>query len=141
MSNKAAAALVEAIKQRQEAERKSTPLLSQPQEFVFAKVMGVSQTESGKPHTGEKDQGVSTQKSGVNNERSNVRTYERTNERSNVQKLKRVVRRESFDIYEDQMLNLKAIQLESARDGQKTTLGEMAREAIDDWLEKQRGKR
>jgi hypothetical protein len=55
MSNKAVAGLVEAIKQREEAERKLTPLSGPREESVFAQVMGTRPAEPNKPTAKEEE--------------------------------------------------------------------------------------
>jgi hypothetical protein len=73
--------------------------------------------------------------------RSNERTFEppneRLNERSNKRtfKMKRIKTRHTFDIYQDQLTSLLAIQLEKVQAGKKKPkLGKMVSAAIDLYL-------
>jgi hypothetical protein len=69
------------------------------------------------------------------NERQNEPTFGRTNVRTN--KIKgRIKIRHSFDIYQDQLFELQALQLAFLRKGKsKMKLGVMVQEAIDMYLE------
>ena len=69
--------------------------------------------------------------------RSNERTFERSNEPSTERpfKRKREKTRHTFDIYQDQLTSLLAIQLERVQAGKKKPkLGKMVSEAIDLYL-------
>jgi hypothetical protein len=70
------------------------------------------------------------------NERMNERTFERTHERSNVQKpAKRQIKRESFDVYEDQVQAIEELQLRRRRErGKHVTKGEVIRDLLDEIL-------
>jgi hypothetical protein len=69
------------------------------------------------------------------NERLNEPTSERTNVRTNKIK-ERIKIRHSFDIYQDQLFDLQALQLAFLRKGKsKMKLGVMVQEAIDMYLE------
>jgi len=75
----------------------------------------------------------------LKNERSNVPTNERTNEASEDQEFVRVKIRHTFDIYEDQLRELQAQQLEAVQSGnRKPKLGAMVQEAIEDYLAKRK---
>ena len=70
----------------------------------------------------------------IASERSNVRTNERSDERTNVRKPRQIIRH-TFDIYQDQLVALKALQFKAVQVGNnKVTLGDMVQEAIDLWL-------
>lgn len=78
--------------------------------------------------------------------KKNVRTYvptsERTNVRTNERKQERIQIRHAFDIYEDQLRELQIIQLEAVRTAnRKPKLGEMVRQAIDDFLTRRKKKK
>lgn len=61
------------------------------------------------------------------NERTNVPTLERKNER--------VILRHTFDIFKDQLRDLQLLQLNAVKsDKKKPKLGEMVRQAIDNFL-------
>jgi hypothetical protein len=76
------------------------------------------------------------------NVRSNVRTDERSNERTSGRKKERIKIRHSFDIYQDQLIDLQTIQLRAVRRGKsKPTLGEMVQQAIDGYLKQRQRSR
>lgn len=65
------------------------------------------------------------------NDATNVRTFERPKERTRV--------RHSFDIWQDQLLGLSEIQAERfSRTGRKPKLGDLAQEALDAFIAKER---
>jgi hypothetical protein len=65
------------------------------------------------------------------NDATTVRTNERTKERTRV--------RHSFDIWQDQLLGLSEIQAERfSRTGRKPKLGDLAQEALDAFIAKER---
>jgi hypothetical protein len=67
------------------------------------------------------------------NERTNVATNERTNVRTKI--------RHTFDIYADQLMSLRQIALKrEATFGKRTLLGDLAQEALDLFLTKERNK-
>jgi hypothetical protein len=71
-------------------------------------------------------------------ERLNERSNERTDEPSHV---KRQRIRHTFDIYADQLLSLKEIQLDRARGLEKVyRLGDLVQEALDGFITKERNK-
>ena|SRR5689334_16755514 len=79
------------------------------------------------------------------NERMNNRTDERKDERSDVQKnakpLARPVIRHTFDIYQDQLLDLKRLQIEAMQHRRrKRKLGEMVQIALDQYIKKVKDK-
>ena len=68
-----------------------------------------------------------------NQKRSNERTFERPNERTFKPKRERI--RHTFDVYQDQLTSLLAIQLERVQAGKKKPkLGKMVSDAIDLYL-------
>lgn len=76
--------------------------------------------------------------------RSNERTFEPPNERPKERtfKAKRVKTRHTFDIYEDQLTSLLAIQLERVQAGKKKPkLGKMVSDAIDLYLKETAAKK
>ncbi|MCB0171316.1 MAG: hypothetical protein KDJ97_12260 [Anaerolineae bacterium] len=86
---------------------------------------------------------------GQTNKRTTVRVNERTddqpNSRTNVQPVKRTNERKkirhAFDIFEDQLFSLKELQLNRQKSsGQKFSLGTLAQEALDLFLESERKK-
>jgi hypothetical protein len=67
------------------------------------------------------------------NERPNVPP----NEGTNVARKSRIKVRHTFDIYQDQLLALQAVQLEAVQRGKKKPkLGDMVQKAIDSYLKK-----
>jgi hypothetical protein len=80
--------------------------------------------------------GGTKQPSEPKNVRPDVRTDERTDVRTDRPKPDRVVVRHPFDIFEDQLHALYAIQLNAVRSGRKKPkLGAMVRKAIDHYLQ------
>ena len=65
----------------------------------------------------------------VSPERVNARTPERPNG-------KRIITRNSFEIYEDQMDTLRKVSLHEKMEGKLGSMSQMVREAIDDFLTK-----
>jgi len=65
----------------------------------------------------------------VSPERVNARTPERPNG-------KRIITRNSFEIYEDQMDTLRKVSLQEKMEGKLGSMSQMVREAIDDFLRK-----
>lgn len=79
------------------------------------------------------------------NERMNVGTNEQKNERSKVQKnvnsSVRPVIRHTFDIFEDQLVDLKRLQIEAMQQRRrKRKLGEMVQIALDQYIKKMKDK-
>ncbi len=79
------------------------------------------------------------------NERTNIRTNEQRNERSNVQKnedvLERLVIRHTFDIFQDQLVDLKRLQIEAMQQRRrKRKLGQMVQIALDQYIKKMKDK-
>ena len=75
------------------------------------------------------------------NERSNERTKKRTNVRtkSRVKQIKsqRIKIRHTFDIYQDQLVSMQAIQLEAFKKGlKKPRLGDLVQKALDSYFKK-----
>lgn len=65
------------------------------------------------------------------NERISGRNYERTNERTKV--------RHSFDVYQDQLLQLSDVQADIyRRTGKKPKVGELVQQALDAYIERYR---
>lgn len=62
-------------------------------------------------------------------ERANVRTYQRPNG-------KRIITRNSFEIYEDQMDSLRKLSIQEKMEGKLGSMSKMVREAIDAYLQK-----
>jgi len=63
------------------------------------------------------------------NERTNERNYDRTNERMKV--------RHSFDVYQDQLLQLSDVQADIyRRTGKKPKVGELVQQALDAYIER-----
>ncbi len=62
-------------------------------------------------------------------ERVNARTYQRPNG-------KRIITRNSFEIYEDQMDSLRKLSIQEKMDGKLGSMSNMVREAIDTYLQK-----
>ncbi len=69
-------------------------------------------------------------------ERSEVRTEIRTNERPLYEK--RRTRRYSFEFYEDQITQLKKLKYEAEMVGERVTLSDLVREALDGYLSERR---
>jgi hypothetical protein len=67
-------------------------------------------------------------------ERFSERTEFRTEIRTPLKLRKRRTTRYSFEFYEDQLLKLKQLKYESELAGEKVTLSELAREALDEYL-------
>ena len=143
-----------------EAERyQKTKQQPSPEEISFSE-SGVSAAQRDDCSIG--DEQNDTQVDARTNERSNELTMERTNERPNVRTVNRtpdmpgeqlsenrasnsyviavpkdrVKSRHTFGIFEDQKQALDSLQM-AARDmqGKKPSLGEMVREALDDYIE------
>lgn len=79
------------------------------------------------------------------NERMNRRTNEQNNERLNVQRneteLERLVIRHTFDIFEDQLVDLKRLQIEAMQQKRrKRKLGQMVQIALDQYIKKMKDK-
>lgn len=62
-------------------------------------------------------------------ERANARTYQRPNG-------KRIITRNSFEIYEDQMDSLRKLSIQEKMDGKLGSMSNMVREAIATYLQK-----
>lgn len=62
-------------------------------------------------------------------ERANARTPERHNG-------KRIIARNAFEIYDDQMSSLRKLSLQEKMEGKLGSMSSMVREAIDDYLQK-----
>jgi hypothetical protein len=62
-------------------------------------------------------------------ERVNARTPERPNS-------KRIITRNAFEIYEDQMASLRTLSLQEKMEGKLGSMSRMVREAIDTYLQK-----
>jgi hypothetical protein len=65
--------------------------------------------------------------------RTYVRPYERSDGRTNV---RRVLTRYAFEFYQDQVEQLRRISLEGKMQGEKLSMSEMVREALDEYLAK-----
>ena len=136
MSNRAAAEITKFLVSSPQP--LSSPPIPSPirEEPVFAKAMGIVPNRT--THQSSADvQVLQTSQETVELspvERLNVRSNERTVERTNVRKSRRVIRH-TFDIYQDQLVALKTLQLKAVQtDNKKVTLGDMVQEAIDLWL-------
>jgi hypothetical protein len=78
----------------------------------------------------------------VPKERSNQLTYERANARTPVRPSgKRIITRNSFEIYEDQMNSLRKLSLEEKMDGKLGSMSSMVRDALDFYLKGKAPKR
>ena len=75
-------------------------------------------------------------------ERVNTRTPEqanaRTDERPKVALGKRVIKRQSYNVYQDQHQALQRLEATGALSGKGVFISEMVREALDDYLQKQK---
>jgi len=68
-------------------------------------------------------------------------TNERTSERTNERYIKRRKIRHTFDIYADQLLSLREISIEEEKyTGERVLLGDLAQQALDMFISKQRNK-
>ena len=81
----------------------------------------------------------------VKNERKNIRTSEQRNGSSNVQKadetIQRLVIRHTFDIFQDQLVDLKLLQIEAMQQKRrKRKLGQMVQLALDQYIKKMKDK-
>lgn len=66
---------------------------------------------------------------------------QRTSEQTNVRPKERTKTRHSFDVFEDQLLSLKEIQLQREKEsGEKTLLGDLVQEALDRLIAEERTK-
>ena len=65
----------------------------------------------------------------LSTERANARTPERHNG-------KRIIARNAFEIYDDQMSSLRKLSLQEKMEGKLGSMSSMVREAIDDYLQK-----
>jgi hypothetical protein len=79
------------------------------------------------------------------NERTNERPNVQMNERSNVQSdesdLTRVVIRHTFDIFQDQLIDLKRLQIEAMQQRRrKRKLGQMMQQALDKYIKEMKEK-
>ena len=75
-------------------------------------------------------------------ESTGVRVYDRSSERTDEREEKRVKTRHAFDIFEDQLLSLHRLQLESVQAGKKKPkLGDMVQKALDDYLDGRENKK
>ncbi len=73
----------------------------------------------------------------VQEEQSHLAIPERMNARSPVRPNgKRIITRNSFEIYEDQMDSLRKLSLQEKMDGKIGSMSQMVREAIDAYLQK-----
>lgn len=73
----------------------------------------------------------------VSQERQQNRAIsERVNTRSTVRKKKRIITRNSFEIYEDQMDSLRKLSLGEKMEGRPGSMSAMVRDAIDTYLQK-----
>ena len=68
------------------------------------------------------------------NERLSERTENRTDIRSVVLPTKRISRRHSFEIYDDQLTKMKAIKYQADLKGEKVFLSDLVRNALDEYL-------
>ncbi len=73
--------------------------------------------------------GAITQTKPQMTERANARTYQRPNG-------KRIITRNSFEIYEDQMDSLRKLSIQEKMEGKLGSMSSMVREAIDTFLQK-----
>jgi len=67
-------------------------------------------------------------------ERNSERTEIRTEKRTPSLPTKRLSRRYSFEFFDDQVTRLKALKHEAEMRGEKVSLSDMARQALDDYL-------
>lgn len=67
-------------------------------------------------------------------ERKSERTEIRTEKRTPSLPTKRLSRRYSFEFFDDQITKLKALKHEAEMRGEKVSLSDMARQALDDYL-------
>jgi hypothetical protein len=68
-------------------------------------------------------------------ERTEFRTENRSEKTTSLFPRKRRSTRYSFEFYEDQILKLKAMKHEAEMNGEKVTLSDLAREALDQFLD------
>jgi hypothetical protein len=68
-------------------------------------------------------------------ERKNERTEIRTEERTGQLPIKRLSRRYSFEFYDDQITALKRLKHDAEMRGEKVSLSDMARQALDEYLQ------
>ena len=71
-------------------------------------------------------------------ERSVIRTEERTEKRTPSLPVKRITKRYSFEFYEDQLTRLKQIKYELEMTGERIAMSVIVRDALDEYLEKQK---
>lgn len=74
------------------------------------------------------------------NARTATRPNTRTPERANAPTGKRVIQRASFEMYQDQMRTLRRFSAEAMMDGEKGSMSEMVRTAVDEYIAKRKGK-
>lgn len=67
-------------------------------------------------------------------ERKSERTEIRSEKRSVVLPVRRLSRRYSFEFYDDQITRLKGLKHEAEMRGEKVSLSDMARQALDEYL-------
>jgi hypothetical protein len=109
-----------------------------------AKLPELSSPIDGMPVIGkppQKSNGVSSpslpEKPDIQEEQSNQAKPERANARTPVRPNgKRIITRNAFEIYEDQMDRLRKISLEEKMNGKLGSMSAMVREAIDSYLHK-----
>ncbi len=73
------------------------------------------------------------------NGRTDTRANARTPEASSLED-RRVIQRASFEVYQDQMKTLRRIAAEAMLNGEKGSMSEMVRSAIDEYVAKRKGK-
>lgn len=84
-----------------------------------------------KPHTPLPEKPITSK------EKTNQLTYERANARTSVRPNgKRIITRNSFEIYEDQMNSLRELSLEEKMEGKLGSMSSMVRAALDSYLQK-----
>jgi hypothetical protein len=109
-----------------------------------AKVPELASSLDGMPVIGkppQKSNGVSPtslpEKPGIQEEQANQAIPERANARTPVRPNgKRIITRNAFEIYEDQMDRLRKLSLEEKMNGRLGSMSAMVREAIDSYLQK-----
>lgn len=74
------------------------------------------------------------------NARTGEQTSTRTPERANASTDKRVIQRASFEMYQDQMKTLRRFSAEAMMEGEKGSMSEMVRTAVDEYIAKRKGK-
>ena len=101
------------------------------QSVFFSKEVDKPQSPALSEQTGEKEPPKTVRFSERNSERTEIRTEKRSLELP----VKRLSRRYSFEFFDDQIMRLKQLKHEAEMKGQKVSLSDMARQALDDYLQ------